>query len=680
MRRIVHAAPVGLLRAGSLLATLALAAALFAAPASAEGQGQFVLRCVYSHTLMDDPIVFPGQAGVAHSHDFFGNRTANAGSTLESMLAGDTTCRVPSDTAGYWAPTAYLNGVPIQPTVMRIYYLGSPDVETFPPGLQLVGGNKDATSGAENPHVRWSCGETKEVKTPRATVPYDCTFWANQHRFVDGVIAIVEMPNCWDGVGLTPASVTYPVGGSCPTGFPRVLPRLSERVHYGILDPVNRDGSMALTLSSGEYFTYHADFWNTWQQPRLDQLVSECLVAHVHCGSVDASREVDWVSEFGTPRTDVAYATATDGSAVYVAGIDNQTLPGQRSGRDADAYVRKYGSNGNLLWTRQFGSSGADRILSIAADDDGVAVAGSTSGRLPGQEESGGVDAFVARFGSTGRPLWVRQFGTQAIDQATAVAIVSGRVFVAGTTGGPLGVRHGGSSDAFVAQLDASGALTWVRQFGGEGADEASGLAVRAGRVVVVGSTTGQIQGTYAGGASDGLVVIFRATGTLLFRQAIGTEGADRIRAVVARAGGLFVAGSTDGTLTDQTSAGGRDAFIGKLASSGLGLWFRQFGSPADDEAVAIGALAKGIYVAGSTAGELPDGSAVGGWDAFIRKYLPNGTEIWTQQLGTIDLDSAYGVAVERTGLTLSGTTHGAFEGQSNGGDADSFLVRVAFS
>ena len=35
--------------------------------------GQFVLRCKYSHTLMDDPIVFPGRPGASHMHDFFGN-------------------------------------------------------------------------------------------------------------------------------------------------------------------------------------------------------------------------------------------------------------------------------------------------------------------------------------------------------------------------------------------------------------------------------------------------------------------------------------------------------------------------------------------------------------------------------------------------------------------------------
>jgi hypothetical protein len=40
---------------------------------------------------------------------------------------------------------------------MRIYCLGVKDVavETIPQGLKFIGGNKDALSAADNPHVSW---------------------------------------------------------------------------------------------------------------------------------------------------------------------------------------------------------------------------------------------------------------------------------------------------------------------------------------------------------------------------------------------------------------------------------------------------------------------------------------------------------------------------------------------
>ena len=38
--------------------------------------------------------------------------------------------------------------------------------------------------------------------------------------------------------------VAYAVDRACPPGFPHVLPKLSERLHLGIMNPVARDGSV----------------------------------------------------------------------------------------------------------------------------------------------------------------------------------------------------------------------------------------------------------------------------------------------------------------------------------------------------------------------------------------------------------------------------------------------------
>ena len=42
---------------------------------------QFIVTCAFSHTAPDDPIVFPGEPGQSHQHDFFGNRATDAWST-----------------------------------------------------------------------------------------------------------------------------------------------------------------------------------------------------------------------------------------------------------------------------------------------------------------------------------------------------------------------------------------------------------------------------------------------------------------------------------------------------------------------------------------------------------------------------------------------------------------------
>jgi len=59
----------------------------------ASPEAVFVTRCNYSHTNTDDPIVFPGQRGAAHSHDFFANRSTKYNSTYVSLRAFKGTTR-----------------------------------------------------------------------------------------------------------------------------------------------------------------------------------------------------------------------------------------------------------------------------------------------------------------------------------------------------------------------------------------------------------------------------------------------------------------------------------------------------------------------------------------------------------------------------------------------------------
>jgi Domain of unknown function (DUF1996) len=281
----------------SWVAILLMSGVIGAAPGEASGlRGSFNVVCPYSPTRPDDPIVHPGVPGSSHLHDFFANTSTQYDSTYDSMLSGSTTCRVPDDKAGYWSPTAYLDGVQIRPRKMHPYYFGSKGktVETFPPDLQMIAGSAGATSPSENPRVSWFCGNNS---SPLAPHPYDCTAYDGL-RGVDGVVARIDFPSCWDGVDpARPVDLAYgSARGTCPQGFPHPLPTVSFRLHLGIMDPCvgatpctdtdAPDANIKLTLSSGPYFTMHADFWNTWTQGRLDDLVASCLNGHLKCGEI----------------------------------------------------------------------------------------------------------------------------------------------------------------------------------------------------------------------------------------------------------------------------------------------------------------------------------------------------------------------------------------------------------
>ena len=71
-------------------------------PASPDSMGNFRMICGAGQLSYDDPIVFPGQPGESHLHQFYGNLGADANSTYQSLrTTGRSTCGDPtSDRSG----------------------------------------------------------------------------------------------------------------------------------------------------------------------------------------------------------------------------------------------------------------------------------------------------------------------------------------------------------------------------------------------------------------------------------------------------------------------------------------------------------------------------------------------------------------------------------------------------
>jgi fibronectin type 3 domain-containing protein len=274
--------------------TVVLVLGLFPQASQARGRGAFVVQCTWTHTDQSDPVVAPGSTPFGHLHDFFGNRSTNAGSTYDSMLGGDTTCQNWDDIAGYWSPSGLLNGTPVPPIRQGAYYFGDAggSVQAFPADFRMIAGDKLAPSPGANPHVRWNCGGNT---TPMSDHPYNCSGYSGSG--VDGVTAHVDFPECWDGTSIDSGDhvshLAYEDGDGCPGRHPVRVPRLRLRVHYGVQDPclgatpcgpADSDGNVRFELSSGPYYTMHADFWNTWKQAAFESAVDGCLNAHVTCG------------------------------------------------------------------------------------------------------------------------------------------------------------------------------------------------------------------------------------------------------------------------------------------------------------------------------------------------------------------------------------------------------------
>jgi hypothetical protein len=237
----------------------------------------FVSNCRFSHSAPDDPIVAPGKPGGSHDHSFVGNRSTNAWTTTETLLANGTTCRRAGDTAAYWMPTLLVDGRSVAPLNATVYYRRHTlaEVEPFPLGFRMIAGDAKATSPQGRRVTFWSCGALAGIP-PSSEVPA-----CPQDRRTS-LRLHVRFPECWDGVHLDVADhkshMAYDRRGRCPSTHPVALPALALIYRYPVF------GGPGTSLASGGTYSGHADFFNAWQPDALASLVDGCLNALRHCG------------------------------------------------------------------------------------------------------------------------------------------------------------------------------------------------------------------------------------------------------------------------------------------------------------------------------------------------------------------------------------------------------------
>jgi hypothetical protein len=358
-----------------------------------------------------------------------------------------------------------------------------------------------------------------------------------------------------------------------------------------------------------------------------------------------------WIRQLGSAESEVTYSIAADGFGnVYLAGRTGGDLAGPSFGA-TDAFLVKYDMAGNLLWTRQIGTAAGDEGHGVSTDAVGnVYLSGRTAGDLGGTN-AGLNDAFLSKYDSAGNQLWTRQLGSSASDVAADVAAdVLGNVFISGTTRGDLAGPHaGGSTDVFLAKYDNAGNHQWSRQFGTP-QDDATGVtrvaADNQGNALVVSGTNGGIGAPNIGGM-DGYVTKFDVTGSQLWSRQLGTTAEDRALDVATDAlGNVFAVGETRGIIVGA-GAGNSDVFVAKYDAAGNLHWNQQFGSEADDTGFGVSGDGQGnLYLSGITDGDF-GGTNAGPPDAFLAK-LNDGAS------GDYNNDGAVGAAdyvIWRNGL-----------------------------
>jgi uncharacterized delta-60 repeat protein len=316
------------------------------------------------------------------------------------------------------------------------------------------------------------------------------------------------------------------------------------------------------------------------------------------------------------------------------------------------------------LFTEQLGTSVRDIGSGVGVDSsNNIYVTGDTYGGLDNNTNVGSTDIFLVKYNSSGTYQWTQQLGTSIGDTGRGVTVDSSdNIYVTGKTNGGLDNNtNSGNSDFFLVKYNSSGVKQWTQQLGTSSDDYGNGVAVDSSdNIYVTGSTEGGLDNNTNSGSGDIFLVKYNSSGTKQWTQQLGTSSTDYGNGIaVDSSDNIYITGQTLGGLDNNTNSGNSDLFLVKYNSSGTYQWTQQLGTTSMDRGHGVTVdSSDNIYVAGDTSGGLDNNTNSGNSDIFLVKYNSSGTYQWTQQLGTSGSDYGRGVAVDSSdNIYVAGTS-----------------------
>lgn len=260
----------------------------------------------------------------------------------------------------------------------------------------------------------------------------------------------------------------------------------------------------------------------------------------------------------------------------------------------SDVFVTSYSADGAYQWAIAFGGSSFDLSGAIATDTSGNVYVGGhfadkvdfdPSSKKHNLKASGTADLFIVKYSRTGALVWAKALsGTGAGDVLDMHITNDGQLFLTGYFTGNIdfdpstGVRSATASgeDAFMAEYDLNGDLTWLNSGIESGNQRGNSLCRDANGKLYIAGTSGGGQ-AFIKGYSD--------NGKVLFRKQF-SGGKSYGYGIIERSGSLYLTGSflgkvdfdPSGSSTFHTGVGVQDAFLCKFKNNGDFIWAKRIG------------------------------------------------------------------------------------------------------
>jgi hypothetical protein len=545
--------------------------------------------------------------------------------------------------------------------------------------------------------------------------------------------SVTITPTCADTI--PPAvSITSPASGMTYSTVQTVTIVASASDNVGVSKVEFYDGTTLKATDTSSPYTYAWAFTSanngthSWKAKAYDAAGNSASSGAVSLTvniATSSDGQTAWAEKFGSSGGDKGWAVAVDhqgnvimtGQFAYDVDFGDGPLSSSSPYQFSNIFIAKYSPDGTNLWSASLetGPSADSTAHGIAVDsNDNIIVTGSCMEFLKfnGTTLYGwGLnipDICVAKFSSTGVPLWAKILGSTGVDEGLGIAVDSqDNILLTGSFAGRVNFGGGtltsasSSNDIFLVKYSPTGSYLWSKRFGDVSGSKGYAVAVDSyNNIFLTGLFAGTVNfggGTLtSSGNTDIFLSKFSPAGNHLWSKRFGGYTYDSGNAVaVDNSGNVVLTGYFQGAADfgggPLTSTGGKDIFIAKFSSTGSHLWSERTGGTYDQEATAISVDGSGnIIVTGPFRNNVDFGGGplyTYGYlysDIFIAKLSSTGTHIWSESFGFGDMasQSSSSVAVDSGGNSV---VTGFFQGTvdfgtgplTSAGADDIFLLKL---
>ncbi len=227
--------------------------------------------------------------------------------------------------------------------------------------------------------------------------------------------------------------------------------------------------------------------------------------------------------------------------------------------------------------------------------------------------------------------------------------------------GGFLFTGFANTSDLGLLKTDANGNLVWLKTFGGVSFDIGYNVIESSdGGYVIIGSTY-----SYGAGGCDAWLMKVDSSGNQLWSHTFGGTNNDfGVSVKQTPDGGYIIAG-----YTNSYGAGLYDVWLIRVGPDGNPGWAKTYGAAGDDYGYSVDLTMDGGFVVAG----YQNSFTVGGFDVGLLKVDANGNLVWLKNFGGSLNDHGYSVkATSDGGYIIAGDTR-----SFGAGGSDVWLIKT---